>query len=66
MAVVERTPLPDPRQRGAKPQERVMNGNITLGRFGGVDVRINWSWLVIFALIVQRNFVRGLTLGAIK
>jgi Zn-dependent protease/CBS domain-containing protein len=28
------------------------NGNITLGRFGGIEVRINWSWLVIFALIV--------------
>jgi Zn-dependent protease/CBS domain-containing protein len=30
----------------------MMNGNFTLGRFGGVEVRINWSWLVIFALIV--------------
>jgi Zn-dependent protease/CBS domain-containing protein len=29
-----------------------MNGNLTLGRLGGVQVRINWSWLVIFALIV--------------
>jgi Zn-dependent protease/CBS domain-containing protein len=29
-----------------------MSGNITIGRFGGVEVRINWSWLVIFALIV--------------
>jgi Zn-dependent protease/CBS domain-containing protein len=29
-----------------------VNGNIRLGRFGGVEVRINWSWLVIFALIV--------------
>jgi Zn-dependent protease/CBS domain-containing protein len=29
-----------------------MNGNIPLGRVGGVEVRINWSWLVIFALIV--------------
>jgi len=28
------------------------NGNISLGRLGGVEVRINWSWLVIFALIV--------------
>jgi Zn-dependent protease/CBS domain-containing protein len=31
---------------------RVVNGNIRLGRIGGVEVRINWSWLVIFALIV--------------
>jgi Zn-dependent protease/CBS domain-containing protein len=30
----------------------VLSGNIPLGRIGGVEVRINWSWLVIFALIV--------------
>jgi Zn-dependent protease/CBS domain-containing protein len=42
--------IPDP--DAAKPKGRVTNGNITLGRFGGVVVRINWSWLVIFALIV--------------
>jgi Zn-dependent protease/CBS domain-containing protein len=36
----------------AKRNRRVVNGNIRLGRFGGVEVRINWSWLVIFALIV--------------
>jgi Zn-dependent protease len=29
-----------------------MNGNFTLGRFGGIEVRINWSWLVVFTLIV--------------
>jgi Zn-dependent protease len=29
-----------------------MNGNLTLGRFGGIEVRINWSWLVVFTLIV--------------
>lgn len=29
-----------------------MNGNLTLGRFGGVQVWINWSWLVVFVLIV--------------
>ena len=29
-----------------------MNGNLTLGRLGGVQVRIHWSWLVVFALIV--------------
>ncbi len=29
-----------------------MNGNISLGRIGGVAVRVSWSWLVIFALIV--------------
>jgi len=30
----------------------VLSGNISLGGIGGVEVRINWSWLVIFALIV--------------
>jgi Zn-dependent protease len=29
-----------------------VRGNFTLGRLGGVEVRLNWSWLVIFALIV--------------
>jgi Zn-dependent protease/CBS domain-containing protein len=38
--------------QGAKRKQRVVNGNIRLGSFGGVEVRINWSWLVIFALIV--------------
>src|SRR5258708_17408491 len=37
---------------GAEPKRRVVNGNITLGRVGGVEVRVNWSWLVVFALIV--------------
>jgi Zn-dependent protease/CBS domain-containing protein len=51
MATAERSRrLPD--GQGAKRKERVVNGNIRLGRFGGVEVRINWSWLVIFALIV--------------
>ena len=35
-----------------KPKARVVNGNIRLGRFGGVEIRVNWSWLVILALIV--------------
>jgi Zn-dependent protease len=29
-----------------------VNGNFTLGRFGGVEVRLNWSLVVVFALIV--------------
>jgi len=41
-----------PEGDAAKPRGRVVNGNIRLGRVGGVEVRINWSWLVIFALIV--------------
>ncbi len=51
MAAVERLSR-TPEGEGAKPKERVVNGNIRLGRIGGVEVRINWSWLVIFALIV--------------
>jgi len=29
-----------------------MNDSFTLGRFAGIRVGINWSWLVVFALIV--------------
>src|SRR6266542_6677331 len=29
-----------------------MSGNFSIGRFGGVEVRINWSLIVVFALIV--------------
>ena len=29
-----------------------MTGNFDLGRWGGVDVRLNWSWIVILALLV--------------
>jgi Zn-dependent protease/CBS domain-containing protein len=51
MAAVERLSRVPEGER-AKRKEPVMNGNIPLGRVGGVQVRINWSWLVIFALIV--------------
>jgi Zn-dependent protease/predicted transcriptional regulator len=51
MAAVERLSR-GPDGEGAKRTQRMMNGNIVLGRVGGVEVRINWSWLVIFALIV--------------
>jgi Zn-dependent protease len=50
MAAVERLRIPD--GDGANRKERVRNGNIRLGRVAGVQVRVNWSWLVIFALIV--------------
>jgi len=36
----------------AKRRERRMDGNFTIGRFGGIEVRLNWSLLAIFALIV--------------
>jgi Zn-dependent protease len=33
--------------------ERVdRSGNFSIGRFGGIEVRLNWSLLVVFALIV--------------
>ena len=28
-----------------------MDGNLTIGRFGGVEVRLHWSLLAVFALI---------------
>jgi len=36
----------------AKPKQRTMDGNFTIGRFGGVEVRLNWSLIAVFALIV--------------
>jgi len=29
-----------------------MDGNFTIGRFGGIEVRLHWSLLAVFALIV--------------
>src|SRR6266516_4783991 len=29
-----------------------MSGNFSIGRFGGVEVRINWSLIAVYALIV--------------
>ena len=29
-----------------------MSGNFSIGRFGGIEVRLNWSLLAVFALIV--------------
>jgi Zn-dependent protease len=49
MAATERSTPP---ARKAEATEGLMSGNLTIGRFGGVEVRINWSWIVIFALIV--------------
>jgi Zn-dependent protease/CBS domain-containing protein len=51
VAAVERlSRIPD-RERGRR-KGSIANGNISLGRIGGVEVRINWSWAVILALIV--------------
>ncbi len=52
MAASDRLTRPRPNGDARRPKERAVNGNISLGRIGGVEVRINWSWLVIFALIV--------------
>jgi Zn-dependent protease len=35
----------------AKRKERTMDGTFTIGRFGGVEVRLHWSLLAVFALI---------------
>ena len=39
-------------QRAAKRKNQAMDGNVTIGRFGGIEVRLNWSLLVVVALIV--------------
>src|SRR5215216_3109345 len=36
----------------AKRRRRTMDGNFTIGRFGGIEVRLHWSLLAVFALIV--------------
>src|SRR6266516_421036 len=52
MAASDRLTPSRPAGDARRPKERAVNGNVRLGRVGGVEVRINWSWLVIFALIV--------------
>jgi Zn-dependent protease/predicted transcriptional regulator len=39
-------------QQAAKRRSQGMNGNLTVGRFGGVELRLNWSLLAVVALIV--------------
>jgi Zn-dependent protease/CBS domain-containing protein len=36
----------------AKRKERKMDGNFSIGRYGGVEVRLNWSLIAVFVLIV--------------
>jgi Zn-dependent protease/CBS domain-containing protein len=48
----ERLSRPSSGGGAAKRRERTINGNIPIGRFGGVEVRLNWSLLAVFALIV--------------
>jgi Zn-dependent protease len=35
----------------AKRRQGAMDGNLTIGRFGGVEVRLHWSLIAVFALI---------------
>jgi Zn-dependent protease/CBS domain-containing protein len=43
---------PRPGGGTAKRKEQTMDGSFTIGRLGGVEVRLHWSLLVVFALIV--------------
>jgi Zn-dependent protease len=36
----------------ATRRDRRMDGNFTIGSFGGIEVRLSWSLVVVFALIV--------------
>jgi Zn-dependent protease len=39
-------------QQAAKRRSQGMSGNLSIGRYGGVEVRLNWSLLAVVALIV--------------
>jgi Zn-dependent protease/predicted transcriptional regulator len=39
-------------RQAARRKNHGMNGNLTVGRFGGVELRLNWSLLAVVALIV--------------
>jgi Zn-dependent protease len=39
-------------QQTAKRKSQGMDGNLSIGRFGGIEVRLNWSLLAVVALIV--------------
>ena len=47
----ERRSRPGVGGAAAKRRQRTMDGNLTIGRFGGVEVRLNWSLIAVFALI---------------
>ena len=48
----ERLSRPSSGGGAAKRSGQRMDGNFTIGRFGGVEVRLNWSLIAVFALIV--------------
>jgi Zn-dependent protease/CBS domain-containing protein len=39
-------------QQATKRKSQGMDGNLSIGRFGGIEVRLNWSLLAVVALIV--------------
>ena len=39
-------------RQASRRKKQGMNGNLTIGRFGGVELRLNWSLLAVVALIV--------------
>ena len=47
----ERVSHPGVAGGAAKRRQEAMDGNLTIGRFGGVEVRLNWSLIAVFALI---------------
>src|SRR5512133_1119008 len=47
----ERLSRPGARGGAANRRRGTMDGNVTIGRFGGVEVRLNWSLIAVFALI---------------
>ena len=32
-----------------------MNQNFRIGRIAGIQVSVNWSWVIVFTLIVNRS-----------
>ncbi|HET8872614.1 MAG TPA: site-2 protease family protein [Gaiellaceae bacterium] len=48
----ERLTRPNAGADAAKRRNQGMSGNLSIGRYGGVEVRLNWSLLAIVALIV--------------
>jgi Zn-dependent protease/CBS domain-containing protein len=48
----ERVSSPGFEGGASKRREQGLAGNVSIGHYGGVEVRINWSLIVVFALIV--------------
>ena len=48
----ERVSRPGFEGGASKRREQGLGGNFSIGHFGGIEVRINWSLIAVFALIV--------------